>query len=97
MSDSKMMTIQLIGKDDSSFDDAEVLTGRWQAYIDSYVSVCILSCQNFNSSHRYRMRVPRGYQALESTHPTFAGESSSSSGPFAVFDPILQKYTRESA
>jgi paired amphipathic helix protein Sin3a len=33
------MTIQLIGKDDSSFDDAEVLTGRWQAYIDSYVSV----------------------------------------------------------
>ncbi|KAF5351246.1 hypothetical protein D9756_008445 [Leucocoprinus leucothites] len=38
LSDSKMMTIQLIGKDDSSFDDAEVLTGRWQAYIDSYVS-----------------------------------------------------------
>lgn len=36
-----MMTIQLIGKDDSSFDDAEVLTGRWQAYIDSYVSVCL--------------------------------------------------------
>jgi len=45
-----MMTIQLIGKDDSSFDDAEVLTGRWQAYIDSYVSVCILSYQNFESS-----------------------------------------------
>ncbi|KAF9445685.1 hypothetical protein P691DRAFT_805298 [Macrolepiota fuliginosa MF-IS2] len=38
LSDSKMMAIQLIGKDDSSFDDAEVLTGRWQAYIDSYVS-----------------------------------------------------------
>ncbi|KXN85581.1 Paired amphipathic helix protein pst1 [Leucoagaricus sp. SymC.cos] len=38
LSDSKMMTIQLIGKDDSSFDDAEVLTGRWQAYTDSYVS-----------------------------------------------------------
>jgi len=35
------MTIQLIGKDDSSFDDSEVLTGRWQAYIDSYVSVRI--------------------------------------------------------
>lgn len=34
-----MMAIQLIGKDDSSFDDAEALTGRWQAYIDSYVSV----------------------------------------------------------
>lgn len=33
------MTIQLIGKDDSSFDDSEVLTGRWQSYIDSFVSV----------------------------------------------------------
>lgn len=33
------MTVQLIGKDDSSFDDSEVLTGRWQAYIDSFVSV----------------------------------------------------------
>ncbi|TFK20645.1 hypothetical protein FA15DRAFT_689033 [Coprinopsis marcescibilis] len=38
LSDSKTVTIQLIGKDDSSFDDSEVLTGRWQSYIDSYVS-----------------------------------------------------------
>ena len=37
------MTIQLIGKDDSSFEDSEVLSGRWQAYIDSYVSVRICS------------------------------------------------------
>ncbi|KAG6837451.1 hypothetical protein H0H93_008994 [Arthromyces matolae] len=36
--ESRTMTIQLIGKDDSSFDDSEVLTGRWQAYIDAYVS-----------------------------------------------------------
>ncbi|KAF8880058.1 histone deacetylase complex, SIN3 component [Infundibulicybe gibba] len=36
--DSKTITVQLIGKDDSSFDDSEVLTGRWQAYIDSFVS-----------------------------------------------------------
>ncbi|KAJ6513448.1 hypothetical protein C8R45DRAFT_963699, partial [Mycena sanguinolenta] len=36
--DSKHMTFQLIGKDDSSFDDSEVLTGRWQSYIDSFVS-----------------------------------------------------------
>jgi paired amphipathic helix protein Sin3a len=34
------MTIQLIGKDDSSFDNSEVMTGRWQAYIDAFVSVC---------------------------------------------------------
>lgn len=34
-----MMTMQLIGKDDSSFDDSEILTGRWQTYIDSFVSV----------------------------------------------------------
>lgn len=33
------MTVQLLGKDDSSFDDTEVTTGRWQAYIDSFVSV----------------------------------------------------------
>jgi paired amphipathic helix protein Sin3a len=33
------MTVQLLGKDDSSFEDSEVTTGRWQAYIDSYVSV----------------------------------------------------------
>jgi hypothetical protein len=33
------MTIQLIGKDDGNFDDTEVLTGRWQSYIDAFVSV----------------------------------------------------------
>ncbi|KAF9260585.1 hypothetical protein L218DRAFT_1079264 [Marasmius fiardii PR-910] len=36
--DSKTMTIQLIGKDDSRFENSEVLTGRWQAYIESFVS-----------------------------------------------------------
>jgi paired amphipathic helix protein Sin3a len=44
------MAIQLIGKDDSSFDDAEVLTGRWQAYIDSYVSVRITHFFSFSPS-----------------------------------------------
>ncbi|KAG5641578.1 hypothetical protein DXG03_004691 [Asterophora parasitica] len=29
--ESRAMTIQLLGKDDSSFNDSEVLTGRWQA------------------------------------------------------------------
>ncbi len=37
--ESKKVTMQLIGKDDSSFDDSEVLTGRWQAYIKSYTQV----------------------------------------------------------
>ncbi|OCH88405.1 hypothetical protein OBBRIDRAFT_795302 [Obba rivulosa] len=36
--ESKTVTIQLLGKDDSGYDDSEVLTGRWQAYIDSFVS-----------------------------------------------------------
>ncbi|KAI0341407.1 hypothetical protein BDW22DRAFT_1430067 [Trametopsis cervina] len=36
--DSRTTTIQLIGKDDSSIDDTEALTSRWQAYVDSYVS-----------------------------------------------------------
>lgn len=31
-----MMTFQLLGKDEV---DAEVTSGRWQAYIDSFVSV----------------------------------------------------------
>ncbi|KAI0824868.1 hypothetical protein BC628DRAFT_1517814 [Trametes gibbosa] len=34
----KTMTIQLIGKDDGTFDDSEVLTGRWQSYMESFVS-----------------------------------------------------------
>ena len=37
--ETRTMTIQLIGKDDSSFDDSEVLTDRWQAYVLSYISV----------------------------------------------------------
>lgn len=36
-----MVTIQLLGKDDSAFDDSETFTGRWQAYVESYVSVRI--------------------------------------------------------
>ncbi|KAG2039287.1 hypothetical protein BDR03DRAFT_933269 [Suillus americanus] len=36
--DPKMMTIQLLGKDDSRIDDSEMLAERWQAYVDSFVS-----------------------------------------------------------
>ena len=39
----KTMTIQLIGKDDGAYDDSEVLTGRWQSYMESFVSVCLSS------------------------------------------------------
>ncbi|KAK0433825.1 uncharacterized protein EV420DRAFT_1481708 [Desarmillaria tabescens] len=35
--ESKKMMMQLIGKDDSSFDNLEISTGQWQAYIKSYV------------------------------------------------------------
>ncbi|KAF9075605.1 hypothetical protein BDP27DRAFT_1315333 [Rhodocollybia butyracea] len=38
LTEEKLLTVQLIGKDDSSYDDSEVLTGRWQSYIDSYVT-----------------------------------------------------------
>ncbi|KAI0371352.1 hypothetical protein BV20DRAFT_965547 [Pilatotrama ljubarskyi] len=34
----RTITIQLIGKDDGSYDDSEVHTGRWQSYIESFVS-----------------------------------------------------------
>lgn len=37
-----MMTCQLLSKDGSSLDDAEVLTGRWQSYVASFVSVCAM-------------------------------------------------------
>lgn len=33
------MTVQLLGKDDSGLEDSELLTGRWQGYIDSFVAV----------------------------------------------------------
>ena len=43
--DSKMVTVQLIGKDDSEIDDAEVQTGRWEAYVQSFASVsCSFKC-----------------------------------------------------
>ncbi|CAK5268788.1 unnamed protein product [Mycena citricolor] len=38
VSAASRMTIQLIGKDDSSFDDSEVLNGRWQSYMESFVT-----------------------------------------------------------
>ncbi|KAJ7052531.1 hypothetical protein C8F01DRAFT_1033117 [Mycena amicta] len=36
--ESKHITFQLFGKDDSNFEDSEVATGRWQSYIESFVS-----------------------------------------------------------
>ncbi|KAF7312188.1 HDAC-interact domain-containing protein [Mycena indigotica] len=35
---SKHITFQLIGKDDPNLEDSEVVTGRWQSYIESFVS-----------------------------------------------------------
>lgn len=36
--ESKIITSQLLSKDGSSLDDAEVLSGRWQVYIEGFVS-----------------------------------------------------------
>jgi paired amphipathic helix protein Sin3a len=36
--ESKMITFQLLSKDGSSLDDAEVLSGRWHAYVEGFVS-----------------------------------------------------------
>ena len=36
--ESKMVTFQLLSKDGSSLDDAEVLSGRWHAYVEGFVS-----------------------------------------------------------
>ncbi|TFY59719.1 hypothetical protein EVJ58_g5599 [Rhodofomes roseus] len=36
--ESKTVTVQLFGKDDSRFVDSEALTGRWQTYVQSFVS-----------------------------------------------------------
>jgi paired amphipathic helix protein Sin3a len=33
-----MITFQLLNKDGSTLDDAEVLSGRWQAYVEGLVS-----------------------------------------------------------
>ncbi|KAJ6607345.1 hypothetical protein B0H10DRAFT_2071870 [Mycena sp. CBHHK59/15] len=60
--DSKHMTFQLIGKDDSSFDDSEVLTGRWQSYIDSFVSSDVTDGVSVNRTRRpfLRKNLPPG-------------------------------------
>ncbi|KAJ6494619.1 histone deacetylase complex, SIN3 component [Mycena vitilis] len=54
--DSKHMTFQLIGKDDSSFDDSEVLTGRWQSYIDSFVSTEVTEGVSLSRTRRPFLR-----------------------------------------
>lgn len=64
-----MTTIQLLGKDDTRTDDSEMLAERWQAYVDSFVSVrlhepAIDPCSiNLNRSpeshHRWRTTGPR--------------------------------------
>ena len=38
---SHILTIQLLGKDDAVFDDLDVYTGRWQSYIQSFVTVSV--------------------------------------------------------
>lgn len=35
----KDVTIQLLGKDDPSFDDSNVQSGRWDAYVKSFIAV----------------------------------------------------------
>ncbi|EAU81489.2 sin3b [Coprinopsis cinerea okayama7 len=71
LADSKTITIQLIGKDDSSFDDSEVLTGRWQSYIDSYVSADATSgvSQSKMKSPFLRRNIPA---AVKETQPNVA-------------------------
>ncbi len=36
--ESKTITFQLLSKDGSSLDDAEVFSGRWKAYVEGFVS-----------------------------------------------------------
>ena len=66
--ESKTMTIQLIGKDDSSFDDSEVLTGRWQSYIESFVSVGLVfsSVSSKLTIFYLRVKQPKAYHLLKS-------------------------------
>ncbi|KAF8156921.1 hypothetical protein B0H34DRAFT_711197 [Crassisporium funariophilum] len=52
VSDSKTTTIQLIGKDDSSYDDSELLHSRWESYMDTYAS------SESSESSRERIRRP---------------------------------------
>ncbi|PFH48078.1 hypothetical protein AMATHDRAFT_150621 [Amanita thiersii Skay4041] len=65
--ETKVMTVQLSGKDDSSFDDSEALTGRWQSYIDSYVSCEITDGITQNRIRRpfLRKNLPADIQKVE--------------------------------
>ena len=74
----KTVTIQLLGKDDSSFDDSEVLTGRWQAYIESYASVRPFVCMRDSHSDHNHTSQPDG--ETEGLHTTISHR------------PFLQRY-----
>jgi len=67
--DSKHMTFQLIGKDDSSFDDSEVLTGRWQSYIDSFVSSEVTEGVSFSRTKRPFLRKNLPAAAVQDAPP----------------------------
>ncbi|KAI9451486.1 hypothetical protein F5148DRAFT_1378838 [Russula earlei] len=69
--ESKMITFQLLSKDGSSLDDAEVLSGRWQAYIEGFVSEAetpgVLAC---------KVRRPFLRRSLPTTAVGAAGQGS---------------------
>lgn len=71
--DTKTMTVQLLGKDDSRIDDSEMLAERWQAYVDSFVSVRV----------PYKSLLSRGLMGLILQSPVTEGISQSRVGrPF---------------
>jgi paired amphipathic helix protein Sin3a len=43
VSSNETLTIQLLGKDDLTIDDASTMEQRWRQYIDSFVLVSILT------------------------------------------------------
>ena len=70
-----MLTFQLLGKDDASFDDVDVYTGRWQAYIDSFVSVsCSVQIDEEVIDRKPRMRQQEASPMSKSSPPSYLGE-----------------------
>ncbi|TRM60347.1 hypothetical protein BD626DRAFT_549673 [Schizophyllum amplum] len=65
--DNKMMTMQLIGKDEPSVDDSEAVADRWHAYLDAYV--CGEQTSGVSQAHVRRpfLRSVRGADPMVAT------------------------------
>ena len=67
--DAHALTFQLLGRDEAAEDDSEVASGRWQAYIESFVAVSAMVLSLACSGHCYTY-IPTSLYLSSSSHCT---------------------------